>query len=133
MVDAPIPTVDFQDLQLSREAAHNEQGGGHCFVDLHDACDIVLAILETDFALIFSPVQIQHSFVNARQVLVDDPLATIQGLPHRDISKGVPGNHEVVDLAEGVNGVILVYVRNIRVIQSVLYVRQKVIVSRGHT
>jgi hypothetical protein len=56
MVYAPISTVNFKYLKLAREAANNYQATCYCLVDLHNASDIVLAILKPYLPLIFSPI-----------------------------------------------------------------------------
>ena len=113
MVNAPISAIDLEDLQLSRKAANYEQTAGNSFVDLHDSSDIVLTILKPNFTLVFVPIQVEQRLVNARQVLVDDPLAAVQSFPHCDVPDGMARNYKIVYLAKAVDWVVLINIGDV--------------------
>lgn len=64
-VDAPVATVDLHDHKLAAEATDNQETASHGLVHLHDACDVVLTVLETDVALVLSPVEVQRGLIDA--------------------------------------------------------------------
>ena len=132
MVNAPISSVDFENLKLARKAAYYDQATGDCFVDLHNAGYIILTILKPYLPLIFCPIQVEQWLVNTRQVLVNDSFATVKSLPHRNVPNCVPSDHKVVNFTQAVHRMILVDVRDVWIIQCVFYVRQEVVVSWGH-
>ena len=82
---------------------------------------------QPNLALILTPVQVELKLVDTWQVLVDDPLAALEGFPHRDVAHCVACDNEVVYLTEAVDWVVLVNVRNVTVVQSVLYLAQEII------
>ena len=56
MVNAPISSVDFENLKLARKATYYDQATGDCFVDLHNAGYIILTILKPYLSLVFCPI-----------------------------------------------------------------------------
>ena len=99
-VNPSIPSIDLEQLELSWKAADDEQAARHRLVDLHDASDIILTILKANVSLILIPVEVQGVRIDAREILIDHSLPAVQGLPHGDVSLGMPGDHEVVHLTE---------------------------------
>jgi hypothetical protein len=59
--------------------------------------------------------------------LVDDSFTALECLPHGDVTHCMTCDHKVIYFAHAVNRVILVYVRHVRVVQSILNITQKVI------
>ena len=51
-------TIYFENLELARKTTNNEERGGYCLVDLHDACDVILTLLEANIAMVFQKVQV---------------------------------------------------------------------------
>lgn len=132
-VDAPIPPIYFEDHELTRKTAHNEKTWGHSFVDLHDAGDVILARLSSTIITHVQNIEISWLFVsgliNAGQVLVDDPLATVERLPHSNIALGMTSHNEIIYLTEAHNLMVFINIWNVWIIEGVLDFGQKVVIA----
>jgi hypothetical protein len=63
--------------------------------------------------MVLRPIKIDTEPVDARQILINDSLATIEGLPHGDIAIGMSSDDKVVHFTQAVHWVVLVHVWNV--------------------
>ena len=118
-INGPIPAIDLQYHQLARLAANNYETASNSFIDLNDACDVILPTLKIDLAECLVPISARS--VNAGQILINDPLAATLSLPHRDVAVGMPSENEVIDFEDAVHRVILLKIRDVPVGEGVLH------------
>lgn len=123
-----VPTIDLKNHELPAEAAQQEERAAD--LDLQNASDIVLTLGQTNFAQILRPIEVELELINAGQKLIDDSLAASVCLPHGDVAHGMPRDDEVVHFTQTVHRMVLIDVGNVRVVQSILDLGQKVVARR---